>query len=661
MSDSPAGTADPQGPQEPSPDSAPPSRPPKRRRRRRRVLLLCLAAVLVLAMGVLIDGYRQVHAIGSRLGNAFRLLQAARSELLLGNVEAGGTVDAALAAVAGLQADLMGADPTLRLMGGMPVLRRPVDAVRLGVAAATEAGRALSVARGVVAELSGSQGAGGGLLQDGRVNIGLISSIAPRIQAGLVDLRAAARDLQAIPHLPFLGFVGDAKAAALADAAESIRVAERAASAINLLPSFFGADGPRTYLMAFENNADLRATGGALLAYGLIRIDDGRILLIQGGGVTKLDHNRPIPVPIPQPIRWYLRVTHRPDFIDNGPNYTPDFPVVAATWAKQAEKATGVHVDGVIALDSQAVAYALQGQPPLRIPAYPEPITSRNVADVTENLQYLLPTASQNALPGQLIGAAFGALTNPRDVVAMARNLATALTENRVQLWSSDSNQEALLAKLGWNGALRPVPWDYLLLVREKRNAGKVDYYTSEQIAYRVKLLRSGDADVTFGVLLDNSTPAGLPNPIVGSWVPYGLNVQMLNLYVPERARFVSVDPATPIDFRTRPRSFRQHIESGRFRVFTKIVQTSPGQPSFLQIRYVLPDVVMRTAQGLVYQLTMQAQPLVRPGNITVTLELPRGAEVTAADPGWRVKGRVATLGYLLTREITTSLTYSLP
>ncbi len=36
-----------------------------------------------------------------------------------------------------------------------------------------------------------------------------------------------------------------------------------------------GADGPRTYFMGFQTNAEARGTGGLLGGFGILRFDNG--------------------------------------------------------------------------------------------------------------------------------------------------------------------------------------------------------------------------------------------------------------------------------------------------------------------------------------------------------------------------------------------------
>jgi hypothetical protein len=613
------------------------------------------------ALVILIDGYVHTVRMGHELEDAFPLLQAARSDLTQGASRSSPAIERAALAVGRVRADLALSDPSAGWIESIPFLGRPVEAIRLGVSAATNAERALSVATGILDELKGQGGSDGkdGLIHDSTVDIGLVRGLVPRMESTLNLLQAADRDLRAIPHLPFLGRLDDLKAQALRDSADAIRLARRGLSAIRLVPSMLGADGARTYFLALQNNADQRGTGGAVLAYALVQMDQGHITFLEGGPVADLDQGKGVRVPTPPAVRWYLRATTRPARINNGVNYTPDFPPVASTWAKQVEKVTGREIDGVIALDPVAVSYALRGQPPLVVSAYRKPIDAANIVEVTEYRQYRLPVKRQIELPNELIGAAYGLLTNPRDVFAMGKNLTTALAERRMQLWFRDPQLETLLTELGWDGALKRTSADYLLAVDEKRNVNKVDYFTHQSIHYTLRILPSGDADATATVNLSNTTPPDEPVWVVGNWTPYALNVAMLNLYVPERASFLGVTPSGPIRFKTRPRGFRQHIESGRFRVFTKTTESWPGHPGVVTFHYRIPDVVQAIGAERVYRLIVQHQPLAQPADLTVTVVLPSGSVVQRTDPGWSVQGTVATFNGLLTRDLITSLAYS--
>src|SRR4029077_14816268 len=112
--------------------------------------------------------------------------------------------------------------------------------------------------------------------------------------------------------------------------------------------------------------------------------------LLHGGSTNEIDDaNNGFSVPhLPSGVRWYMDATGRVLRINNGANYSPNFPIVASTWTQMAERATGLHVDGAIALDPFAISDALRGQGQFKIRAFPQRIDSGNVVPLVSHLQY---------------------------------------------------------------------------------------------------------------------------------------------------------------------------------------------------------------------------------------------------------------------------------
>jgi Protein of unknown function (DUF4012) len=632
-----------------------PRRHAARRRLPRLRWVLFGAVLLVLGLGIAVaDAYVQAFHAAERLRDLVPALQSARQELL----RSGGSssLDRAEAELRDLRSSVDGARFTFGLTGALPFLGRPVDAVRLGSDAASEVVAGLEGGRDLVRDVTGGPG-GSGLLHDGTVDLRLVGSLRPRVAKVVGHLEAARRELLAIPSVPFVHEVARLKADALAQADEALSAGRRALDSVQLLPSLLGADGPRTYFLALQNNADLRGTGGAVLAWGLLRVADGKISLVDGGPVTALDQRRPTRVDVADSIRWFLKVTHRPALVNNGMNYTPDFPVVAQAWAKQLEQLRGDHVDGVIAVDPAGAAALFHGQRGIRIPASPDRLTSHTIAAFAEHGQYSLPKAVQQEVPKQLISAAFAALTDPRDLLAMSTAVSGALAEKRIQLWLEDPKAQRIVRQMGWDGALQPGRGDYLFLVDNKRNANKVDYFGRISIDYTIRIDPNGDGHATADITLDDRVPKGEPPTVVGPWDPYGLNVAMLSLYVPAQSVVTSFAPTTHPDFNVTPKKFLTHQEAG-LGLFARVITASPGEPGTLRIDYDIPGLVTGAGPAKVYRLTVQHQPMVNPAKLSVTLQLPEGSTVTNPGPGWKVHGNQATLARHLDRDLVTSLAY---
>ena len=56
-----------------------------------------------------------------------------------------------------------------------------------------------------------------------------------------------------------------------------------------------GANGPRTYFLAFQNNAEVRATGGLVGAFGVAVADKGRITVTRTGADSQFtQYTKPV-------------------------------------------------------------------------------------------------------------------------------------------------------------------------------------------------------------------------------------------------------------------------------------------------------------------------------------------------------------------------------
>ncbi len=79
----------------------------------------------------------------------------------------------------------------------------------------------------------------------------------------------------AIADPRYVSLMSDARSQLQGQIADLTSVLENTALAARLMPSMMGADGPRTYFMGFQTNAEARGTGGLLGGFGILRFDNG--------------------------------------------------------------------------------------------------------------------------------------------------------------------------------------------------------------------------------------------------------------------------------------------------------------------------------------------------------------------------------------------------
>jgi uncharacterized protein DUF4012 len=642
----------------------------RRRRHTLRWVLLGFGFVVVATGAVVADAYWQSYQIYQSLRDVQPQISAIRAALTRGGIGRNDPFGRAAELARGLQAEVDHTRVTFRLAGMIPVVGRPVDAARLAADAAGEEAAAATLVRDIVVQVLGEARVGGSaadrgapVFQDGVVDVGLLQSFSPKLEQIVQHLANADRDFRAIPSIPLFQTATNLRDKAIEESGRILTLARRTTSTMKLVPSFLAAGGERTYYLAFQQNAALRGTGGSVLAFGFLHVSNGALSMEDFGGILELDNAaKGIRVPLSSEVNWYIHNAHVNPRIANGSNYSPNFPIVAEAWRKQAEAATGRQIDGVIAMDPFAVESIMKQFAPITVEAYDQPISSRNVVQIVEHDQFLLPAVQQAALPGQLIHRMFNRITGTQvDMLSMLRSMGDSLSQKRLQIWTDKPAEQSFLGQLGWDGKLREGSGDHVTLAQENRIGNKLDFFLSQSIRYTATVKADGGIDSEYQVTLNNNVPTPVEGPpgLVGPPRFRGLNRGMMNLYVPERAKFKSVDPATyigPGPDKVFPPGFVEHVE-GAFRVLTQTVVANPNEPRALTFRYSVPKVIQDVGGHKVYELSVHHQPMVNDADFVLKLVLPEGSN-PVPQAGWQINGNVATYHSVLSHDMVLRLEF---
>lgn len=605
--------------------------------------------------------YLQAYEIARPLDGVRSDLTRARTLLSRGRIPSGDVFDRATGVATRAKAAVDSAAFPLRIVGAVPLLDRPVQDARLAVEAAGHLADAATMARDVAQAVLGPAagtsrkpaGAPAPVFHDGTANIALIRTLPPRFQTMARELEAARSAFARIRPIPFVSKVAETAGVGLADTNRALAQVRDGLAASRLLPSFLGADRPKRYLLALQNNANERATGGDVLAYGIVDAIDGKLTLERSGPISDLEIRYGHRIKIPPAVQWYfdhVTVTRLlPKF--EKLNLSPDFPTAAQAWRTLLARGKAPAVaDGVIAIDPFAMQ-ALLNRTVLRLPSNPErPITAANVVQAVENRQYFLSYRERKAFTKELIAEAWPTLVRARPFVKVVKEMGQALGEKRIQVWSADAAQEGLIARLGWDGRVEPGSGDFLYATENKLHANKLGYYARTTVSYEATLDGSGTARGTATIELDNNTPPNLPGTFTGRFAKragvYALDQQLVSLYVPARATWNG----------PRDAAYPPHRE-GPALVFATNVETQPRRAGIAKFRYVVPRAVQTTSSGRVYRLTIQHQPMANPITLRVRITLPSGARVTSA-PGWKVRDGVATFDGTLSEDTVLAITF---
>lgn len=137
------------------------------------------------------------------------------------------------------------------------------------------------------------------------------------------------------------------------------------------LPAMMGGKGERKkYLVLFQNDNELRPTGGFMTAYATIFVEDGKVTPEKSDDIYELDQRFNQRIPIPEALGRYLTTERYWNLRDM--NISPDFKKSMEQFLEYYLEIRGEpkDIDGVIAVDTEVLTRLLEVLGPVEAPGY---------------------------------------------------------------------------------------------------------------------------------------------------------------------------------------------------------------------------------------------------------------------------------------------------
>lgn len=541
-----------------------------------RWTLGAILTILVLAIGwVTVRGIGAVNDLQQVATSSSTLKEAVGQ----GDLEKAASLSSRIAHHAGSAHDLT-SDPVWHAFGILPWLGPNFAAVS---DVAEIADDVASNALVPVLDAAGALNLASLGLSNGAIDIAPFAAIEPPLADASATL-SAAQDRA-------LRIDADATLPPLADAVREMRsTVTQAATVVGslhgaaaLLPSMLGADGPRNYVLAMQNNAELRSSGGIIGAIALLHAEDGRVTLVQQASVPDFPSlDEPLPLSEStvalfedRPGRYMQNLTSVPDFTEAG-------PAIAARWQNRF----GQPIDGVIAVDAVMTESLLKATGPLTFG--PFTVTHETVVNflLSEIYAAVPDPAAQDEVFSQAAGALLSAALSTADPKDLVAALADSAEQHRIRIWSAHEDEQTMLAASSLGGAL---PVDdtetHVGVLMNDTTGGKMDYYTDAAISTSVGVC-DGEPTTQVRVTWTNDAPADagttLPPYVTANGfygVPPGSIGTLITVYGPEGAT------ASHIDRDGEQESVQTTLLGTRAAVQHEVV-LAPGESSTITLEY---------------------------------------------------------------------------
>ena len=383
-----------------------------------------------------------------------------------------------------------------------------------------------------------------------------MGKITPRIDDISNDLNKARTEIDAVDpnHYPNFGpgakvRTGLQKVKTLAD--QGTTFISDAKPLIKILPTLLGEPDEKKYLVLFQNDKELRPTGGFLTAYSIFRLEHGIIHVDRSSDIYELDATVPNKPTAPRPILQYLPKVSILNLRDT--NLSPDFVTSMDSFNKMYKTAGGyTQVDGIIAVDTQALVaamnilgdmqvdgatYSTKTDPRCNCPQViyaleeyadqPLQIVKQNRKGIIGDLMYAIMNKAFSSSPKIYWGPLF-------------QTMLTQTSQKHILFYSYNKDAQSGLEALNASGRILPFDGDYLHINEANFGGAKSNMFVTEAVTQNYEPKGDGSISKTVTINYKNPYPPSDCNLEHGNLCLNAVLRDWIRIYVPKGSQLVT-------------------------------------------------------------------------------------------------------------------------
>lgn len=366
-------------------------------------------------------------------------------------------------------------------------------------------------------------------------------------------------------------------------------------------PYLLGMEEDRNYLVLFQNDKELRPTGGFLTAYSIMKVSKAKFEPVSSDDIYNLDAKYKPEFEAPEAI---VDLIKGPYILSNNirlrdMNYNPDFKISMDMFLEEASKAGMKEVDGIIAVDTQLLVNLLDALGEIGVPGFgnfssktepkcncPQVVYElESFADIEGPIIWdpitgkiiLRPPNSDNRkkIIGPLMNSILAnAMAQPKEKMpALLDSIFKSVIEKHVLFYLHDDSAQNAVEGFGIAGRINEnYQGDYLHISDSNLGGRKSNLYVKQEVEQEITVNKDGAIQKTVTITYKNPEKHdGWLNSVLPNWV---------RLYVPKGS--------TLIDVEGLQKQYETHEESGKT-VFSGHFSLRPEGVSKVTFSYTLP------------------------------------------------------------------------
>lgn len=340
----------------------------------------------------------------------------------------------------------------------------------------------------------------------------ILNKVIPQLDSVQSDFKKASDEVASVDTSKYPDNFGKQQVRSRVETAKNLitgieYAVTQAKPALQIAPSVLGSPTPKTYLLIFQNDKELRPTGGFMTAYTFMGLDQGHVSATTSDDIYRLDEKlldrcKSVICPLtpPDPIATYLPEANgkpRTAWSLRDSNFSPDLPSSMATFEKfYSFLPDAPKFDGVILIDTKVVEELIKITGPIDIfgTTYSSEIEKTcdcsKVVYALENYSQIAEKGEQDrkailgTLMQQILTRSLGAATEKLPEFINAG--ITLASQKHILVYIHDPQTQKALADLNWTGQIKASNGDYLAINDANLAGGKSNLYTTEDVTLEI-------------------------------------------------------------------------------------------------------------------------------------------------------------------------------
>lgn len=400
-----------------------------------------------------------------------------------------------------------------------------------------------------------------------------------------------------------------------------------------ILPTVLGFYDEKNYLLLFQNDEELRPTGGFIGSIGSAAVKDGKIQNLTIQDVYELDGQLRNHIEPPFIVRRYLQ----PHLYLRDSNFYLNYQEAASKSALLYNLETGKKPDAVVAIDLEVLKQILKISGPIKLVNYNVTVDSENVS------QFIQTTIKNNFFPGStqkrdILNSLFTQLllkatSDSKFSIRIVKLLPDLLEKKDILISFSDNSIQKTFSANGYGGEYTDTRSsdpkkinDFLYINEANIGANKVNASVSREVTYET-MIEQGKLMSYATLHLTNTSAVDSYKAYVKLAVPKGSILKQILINGSKQV----LTPAIT-DFRIyEAKNFKiptgieiEQFSKDNLTFFAFVTTVKNDEKSEIKIEY--ENGAVKPLSTIVdYSLLYIKQPGTKPYNLTTVVDYPEG------------------------------------